>query len=108
MQTLVQVLCTRGPSLREAIADDPKLSRHHFWVQREQKAGRKPGWLKLHSSEPDRRGAINVEWEGPTHLLRCRIITKGAGKPNLIAGDFVDYLLARHRGRIQSIMIVPR
>jgi len=108
MQTLVQVFSTAGSSLREAIADDPRLERHAFVVSQEHKPGRQPGWLKLRSSQPDRRGAINVEWEGATHLLNCRIITKGGNRPNLIAGDFIEYLLARHRRRIQSILIVPR
>src|SRR3990170_9144220 len=63
-------------------------------VSREQKPGRKPGWLKLRSCGPDRCGAINVEWEGATHLLNCRIITKGGSRPNQIAGDFITYLPA--------------
>ncbi len=108
MQTLVQVFCTPGASLREAIADDSRLDRHSFVVSQEHKPGRKPGWLKLRSAQPTRRGAINVVWEGATHLLHCRIITKGGSRPNLIAGDFVEYLLARHRRRVQSILIIPR
>jgi len=108
MQTLIQVFCTAGSSLREVIADDPQLGKHSFVVSAEQKPGRKPGWLKLRSAEPDRRGAINVEWEGATHLLNCRIITTGGSRPNLIAGDCAEYLLARHRRRVQSIMVVPR
>lgn len=108
MQTFIQVMCRRGRSLRVGIADDPRLSRFHLEVMREQTPGRRPGWMKLRSTDPQTRGAINVEWDPPVHILNCRIVTKGRGKPNAIAGDFVKYLLARHWRRIEHIDISPR
>ena len=108
MQILVQVMCTRGPSLREKIANDPQTGRHLVVVTLEKKPGRSRGWMKVHSTEAERKGAINVEWDARTHVLICRVVTKGGGRPNLIVGDFIDYLLARHRSRIQSINVIPR
>lgn len=107
MQTLVQVVCTPGPSVRDAIANDPKLDRHHFEILLERKAGRAPGWTKLRSRAQDRRGTINVQWSAATKVLLCRVVNKGAAKPNLIIGDFVDYLLQRHRRRIKLIAVFP-
>ncbi len=106
MQTLVHVYCTRGKSLREQVANDNHLDRHFLQVVREQKPGRRPGWLKVRSTESNRRGAINVQWD-TAGVLRCRVVNRGAGKPNLILGDFLDYLLARFRKRLRSIIVVP-
>jgi hypothetical protein len=41
-------------------------------------------------------------------VLLCRVVTRGSGKPNLIIGDFVDYLLRRFARRIEAINIIPR
>jgi hypothetical protein len=38
----------------------------------------------------------------------CRVITRGKGRPNLIIGDFVDFLLHHFRRRIRAINIIPR
>lgn len=108
MQILIQVMCTRGSSLRERIANDSRAGKHFINVTREKKPGRSKGWMKVHSTEPERAGAINVEWDARTHVLICRVITRGRGRPNLIVGDFIDYLLARQRRRIQSINVIPR
>jgi hypothetical protein len=108
LQVLVQVMCTRGTSLREKIANDEHADKHLMIVTREKKPGRSKGWMKVHSTEPERAGAINVEWDARTHMLICRVVTRGSGRPNLIVGDFIDYLLARHRSRIQSINVIPR
>ena len=107
MQTLVQVICSPGPSIRDAIANDAKLEAHYFEVVRERKPGRSPGWTKLKSRAEKRRGSINLQWSATTKVLLCRVVNKGAGKPNLIVGDFVDYLLQRHRRRIKIINVVP-
>ena len=107
MQTLIDVHCSRGPSLRLRIAKDPTLESYSLVVVKEQKLGRSPGWLKLRSESPDRRGAINVQWDS-VGVLRCRVVNRGPGRPDEIAGDFVAYLLARHRKRLRSINIVPR
>ncbi len=108
MQTFIQVLSSKGPSLRERIADDPRLVRYHLYVLREQTPGRSPGWMKVRSTDAKVRGAINIEWDPPLHIMNCRIVTKGRGKPNVIAADFIEYLLARHWRRIQSIEIARR
>lgn len=108
MQTLVQVYCTKGPSMRERIAEDARLHKHLLRIKKAHQPGRSPGWMKLHSTERDRHGALNVEWDPATSILTCRVVTRNGGKPNLIIGDFVEYLLARHRKRIQSVTVVPR
>jgi hypothetical protein len=107
MQTLIDVHCSRGPSLREKIAKDAKLDKFSLYVVNEQKPGRSPGWLKIHSNLPDRRGAINIQWD-PVGVLRCRIVNRGPGRPDAITGDFIAYLLARHRKRLRAVNVVPR
>ena len=107
MQTLVQVNCTPGASLRDAIANDRKLDAHWFEVSLERKAGRSPGWTKLRSRAPGRRGSINIQWNGATRVLSCPTVNKGPGKPNLIIGDFVNYLLRRHNRRVKLITVLP-
>lgn len=108
MQTLITVHCTRGGSLRDALENDARRETHHglrvVWAH---KPGRHPGWLKLHSTHPDRPGAINVEWDGDARLLLCRVITRGRSRPHFITGDLIDYLMARHRRRIRFIVITP-
>jgi hypothetical protein len=108
MQVLVQVVCSRGPSLRDAIARHPRLEEHLLHVIEQRRSGRPHGWTKVRSTQPFRHGAINIEWDADTCVLVCRVVTRGRGKPNLIIGDFVDFLLRRFRRRIQSINIIPR
>lgn len=107
MQTLVQVVCTPGLSVRDAIANDRKLDAHDFEIVLERKAGRSPGWTKLRSRAESRRGSINIQWNAATRVLSCRVVNKGHGKPNLIIGDFVNYLMRRHRRRIRVIAVLP-
>ena len=106
MQTVIQVHCSRGQSLRDKIAKDSRLDQHSLYVVKEHQPGRSPGWLKIRSTEPDRRGAINLQWDA-AGVLRCRVVNRGKGKPNLIVGDFLDYLLARHRKRIRVVTLLP-
>ncbi len=108
MQTLVEVYCTRGTSLREAIANDPRLAKHDLEVLKEHQPGRAPGWAKLRSINPDRRGTVNVEWDASAQVLRCRVVNRGRGRPLLVVGDLVDYLLARQRHRILVILVSPQ
>lgn len=108
MQVLVQVICRRGPSLRDAIAHDPRIEKHLLTVVSSKRQTRPHGWAKVRSTEPDRRGAVNIEWDADTKVLICRVVTRGPGKPNLIIGDFIDYLLHRFSRRIQAINIIPR
>jgi hypothetical protein len=107
MQILVQVLCTKGASLREAIANDRRIARYSLTVTSEKQPGRHPGWMKLHSAD-SARGALNVEWDTQSAVLSARVITKGSRKPSPIVGDFVNYLLARHGSRVQSITTAYR
>ena len=51
MQILVQVLCSKGGSLREAIANDTRIDKFSLTVTSEKQPGRQPGWMKLHSAE---------------------------------------------------------
>jgi hypothetical protein len=106
VQTLVQVICTPGLSVRDAIANDPKLDAHQFEIVLERKAGRAPGWTTLRSRA--RVVAVPSTFNGapqPSPVLPRR--NKGSGRPNLIIGDFVDYLLQRHRRRVKVITVLP-
>jgi hypothetical protein len=107
MQTLIHIYCQKGPSLRERIAADPHLERHLLQVVRQQQQGRAPGWMKIRSTDYERPGAINVEWDGSSSVLKCRVVNRGTGKPHLIVGDFLEYVLARHRKRVKTIAIIP-
>jgi hypothetical protein len=104
MQTVIHVHCTRGVSLREKIAKDDWLADFSLYVAKEQQPGRSPGWLKVRSAQQGRRGAINIEWE-PAGVLRCRVVNRAGGRPDAIVGDFIGYLLARHRRRLRTIVI---
>ena len=104
MQVLVQVVCKRGPSMRDAIARHQKLEDHYLKVTEQKRQGRSRGWTKVRSTEPARHGAINLEWDADTNILISRVVTRGRGKPNLIIGDFVDfYCAAFRRGFRRSI-----
>ena len=107
MQTVIQVVCTRGVSVRDAIVKDPQLERFGLVVSKQHQPGRSHGWAKLRSLRRDRRGAINLEWYAATRILLCRVVNRGSGKPGLIGGDFLEYLLERRRSRIDSIIILP-
>jgi hypothetical protein len=107
MQSIIQVTCYRGGSLREAIANDSRLERYDLAVSRQKRSGRNPGWAKLHSSNPEVPGAINLEWDPPTKTLMARIVTKGKNTPDQIIGDFVAYLMRCQRRRIRSILLSP-
>ncbi|MDT5293505.1 MAG: hypothetical protein QOJ76_385 [Acidobacteriota bacterium] len=108
MQILIQVISSGKQSLRDAIINDPKLDGYNLKVSEYMRPHRSHGWSKLHSTLPDRHGAINIQWDGASMILLCRVVTRGSGKPNLIIGDFVDYLLARFKRRIQAVNILPR
>ncbi len=106
MQTLIQVFCkTNFGSLRQKIADDPKLEDYHLQVVKRRKQDRPHGWLKLKSS--DARGTLNIEWDGKTNVLSTRVVNKGGGKPDIISGDFISYLIGHHVKKISFINIAP-
>jgi hypothetical protein len=108
MQILIQVISTSKESLRQAIANDAKLETFNFMVSEHKRLHRDNGWAKIHSTLPDRRGAINVHWDQKSRILLCRVVNRGDAKPNLIIGDFIHYLFARYRAKIQAINILPR
>jgi hypothetical protein len=107
MQVLIQVLCTRGRSLREAIGNDAALSHHALRVTRQQQSARNPGWMKIHSND-SAHGALNVEWDARAAVLVARVVTRSARRPSPIVGFFINYLLQRHRSRVQSITTAVR
>lgn len=106
MQIIISAICTGGGSLREAIGADERLERFGLRLDKRQTPGRQPGWLKLHSAR-EARGAINVVWDAQAHILTARVITRRS-RPSPIVGDFITYLLARHRGRIRAITTAIR
>ncbi len=106
MRTVVQVVSSQGPSLRDRIVNDERgLRRAGLEVVREKKPGRSPGWAKLKAVDRDERGVINFRWDETTRTLLCHVVTKRAGRPHAIIGDFVDYLLAHCRKRIRAINV---
>jgi hypothetical protein len=108
MQTVIQVIATGTGSLRNKIMSDPQLEKKFGFIKVWHKQpGRPHGWAKIHSAR-DVHGAINLEWHARSRTLICRVVTKLGNKPNSIIGDFVDYLLARHQGRILAIHIMRR
>src|SRR5258708_23111911 len=100
MQTILQVICSKGTSLRDAIVNDEKLEEFGLVTQMKRQPGRPHGWAKILSNEPGRRGALNVEWDAATSILLCRIFNRGAARPNRALGDFSDYLFNRFRRRM--------
>ena len=107
MQSIIQVTCYHGGSLREAIANDKRLEKYHLAVSRQKTSGRNPGWTKVHSTDPQVHGAINLEWDQATKTLMARIVTKGKSTPDRITGDFIAYLMRRQRRKIRSILLLP-
>jgi hypothetical protein len=107
MQTVIQVICSGNTSLREAIVKDSRLEQFRFAVARQKSPGRNPGWAKLHSTNPETPGAINLTWDSSARILLARVVTKESNGPSEIVGDFVAYLLGRRRQRIRAINILP-
>jgi hypothetical protein len=102
MQILIHALCSKGASLREAIAKDAQLGRYGLEKLREKQPGRAPGWMKLRSGR-EARGVLNIEWHPQSSMLSARVITR-SGKPSQVVGDFINYLLRRHGGRVKTII----
>jgi hypothetical protein len=105
MQTVVQVVCTAGRSLRVSIANDGRLSDYDLVVSAERKLGRSPGWTKLHGTS-GQKGSINIEWDAAISMLICRVVNRGSGSPGLILSGLVRYLLERHAKRVKLINII--
>jgi len=107
MQTIVHVICTKGPSLRESIVKDHKLEDFDLEVSQHLNPNRRNGWAKIHSTLADRRGALNLKWNADARTLLCRVVNRGKGSPEQVLGDFVTYLFRRHLRRITAVNIVP-
>ena len=60
MQTILQVVCSKGESLRERIVKDSKLGDSNLKVVKKQQPGRPHGWAKIVSTQPGGRGALNI------------------------------------------------
>ena len=109
MQTLVQIACKKGRSLRDVIVNDTKRLAHFgLVVQKKQQPGRPNGWAKIIGNEPDLKGSLNLEWDASTSILLCRVVNKGAGRPDLILGQFVSYVFVACHRRIEAVNIIPR
>jgi len=107
MQTIVQVICSKGSSLRDSLVNDAKLAEFGFTVSEKLKPGRSKGWAKIHSEIPGRCGALNIEWDKDSRILLCRVINGRKGRPDLVVGDLISYLFRRHKGRIVVINAFP-
>ncbi len=103
MEVLIRVICKSHGSLREKIVNDmKKLNKYDLMVSNIKKAGRNPGWSKIHSDEYF--GAINIYWDSRTCTLVCKVVTRRSNKPDDITGAFMAYLIAHHRKRIKAII----
>jgi hypothetical protein len=107
MQTVIQVFTAGRTSLRERIGNDEKLEAWRLRVIRRHKQGRKPGWAKIGSTEAEVRGTINVVWDGSARILTCRVVSKMGNKPSQLIGDFMAYLIERHRRTIRTVNLFP-
>lgn len=106
MQTLIQVICNRGPSLRDTISKDPRIEKFGLVVSVTRRMDRSEGWTKLHGRSDDVYGAINLQWVPSSRMLLCRVVTRGSN-PGPITGLFIGYLVSRFRRRIQAIHVIP-
>jgi hypothetical protein len=107
MQTIVQVIASKGTSLRQRIIKDKRLKPFGLEAVEMKRMGRRDGWSKIRGTD-DLQGAINVQWNGAAKILTCRVVNKLGGKPHSIIGALVDYLLACQKGRVQSVQVILR
>jgi hypothetical protein len=105
MQTLIHVACSKGTSLRTAIEKDARLKDCGLKILREKQSGRRPGWAKLRGTDQGRQGTVNIQWDSSSAVLSCRVINKAAGRPNLLVGDLIAYLLDRYSKRIKHLTL---
>lgn len=107
MQTLIQVICTGGTSLRDRISKDSRIGKFGLVVSETRRMDRSEGWTKLHALSRDVYGAVNIQWVSSSTMLLCRVVTRGRSDPGPITGRFIAYLISRFRRRIQAIHVVP-
>jgi hypothetical protein len=107
MQIQLQAFSRRPMSLRKAITDDLTSREHEvLHVEAKKSIDRKPGWAKISGRRLP--GAINLEWDGNTHMLTARAIAKRGNKPHKLLAVFLEYLIQRHGKKIASINIQLR
>jgi hypothetical protein len=106
LQTVIQVICSNGESLREKIVKDKRLEDYSLLVSKQRSVGRNPGWSKIYSNEYGTPGALNLTWHKESMMLMGRVITKGSSRPDQLISYFVRYLLARHKKRVRMINIL--
>ena len=105
MQVSVLVHCRRGKSLREAVVEHLRHSQTDgLEVVESRRWDRNPGWTKVKSADK-KRGAINLEWSKANRVLECRVVTRGNRLTSPVLGDFITYLMNRHRSRILAITV---
>jgi hypothetical protein len=105
MQTVIQVLCTGGASLRQRIANDrDRLEEFELKLGPEKKLDRNPGWTKM-NGRGNVLGGVNMSWDAATRTLTCRVVNRRLTRPHRIVGRLVDFLLCRYRNRIKVITI---
>jgi hypothetical protein len=105
MQVNVVVHCTKGKSLRDAVVQHLARSRADgLAVVETRRWDRNPGWTKVKSLDR-KRGAVNIAWSGANAALQCRVVTRGSRLTSPVLGDFITYLMNRHRGRIRAITV---
>ena len=90
VQLLVQAICGRGQSVRDAILKDKTLGEFHLKVTQQKKQDRSNGWSKVRSTDKGTHGAINVSWDSNTHVLLARVITRGGGDLGVAKASVVD------------------
>jgi hypothetical protein len=81
-----------------------RLGDYDLRVEAYKKQYRPQGWAKLKMK--GEHGAVNIRWDAASSMLICRVVTRG-GKPSVITGAFVEFLLARLHRQIQGIHILP-
>src|SRR5262245_44276328 len=107
MQIQLQAFCRKCRSLRKAITDDLTRREHEVLVvQKILDNERNPGWSKITGHHVP--GAINLEWDASTNMLRARAITRKGNRPHLLLAVFLEYLIERHGKKITSINIQLR
>jgi len=105
MQTVIQVLCTGGVSLRQTIADDQEgLEQFQLKLGRQRIANGHPGWTEVRG-RGNTWAALKISWDMPTTTLTCRVASRRLARPHPIASKFVDFLLYRYSERIKAVSI---
>jgi hypothetical protein len=105
MQIVIQAACSRGRSMRDLIARDPKIEDYQLTLSESKRPTRPRGWAKLHGLSQDLPGAVNVQWDAASNVLLCRVVTR-TRNPGALAGQVLGYLLSHHRRRLQAIHVV--